>query len=267
MFGYLKFYRELGGTHFNQFKKNYCYLCRSLDKKYGLISRLVLSYDTTLFLCAVTNEDYLSKIKTIGCVNKLSDDYGQYEFTDKIAALNLLLAAAKCEDDIVDENSLKARLAGLLFAIPFSKAKKRHPEMWKLIKERYSHIRELELNNASLNELEEYFSNFMIEIAITFFDLKDQSMIQLSYFACRWLYFIDAFDDYEKDIKKGRFNPLKFETNTLEEKYFFFNKHMEELFELIKGIRHSKDINNQIVFKIAVQGIPLTNFKILKSKR
>ena len=36
MFGYLKFYRELGGTHFNQFKKNYCYLCRSLDKKYGL---------------------------------------------------------------------------------------------------------------------------------------------------------------------------------------------------------------------------------------
>lgn len=267
MFGYLKFYRELGGTHFKQFKKNYCYLCRSLDKKYGVMSRLVLSYDTTLFLCAVTDQNYLSNIKSVGCINKLSDHYGDYEYTDKIAALNLLLASAKCEDDVLDENSLKAKLVNFVFYIPFTKAKRKHPKMWNLIKERYTYIRELEKENASLNEIEDYFSKFMIELATEFFNLKDDNMKKLIYFACRWLYFIDAFDDYEKDINKNRFNPLIFKNDSLEEKLMFFNTHMEELFSLIDGIKPLKDVNYQIVYKIATQGIPLTNFKILKSKR
>jgi hypothetical protein len=102
MFGYLKFYKELGGTYYNRFKKNYCYLCRSLQNKYGFSSRFTLSFDITFFLLTISEEDYLSKLNKVSCINKLDDDYSNYIYTDKIAALNLLLACAKIEDDILD---------------------------------------------------------------------------------------------------------------------------------------------------------------------
>jgi hypothetical protein len=155
MFGYLKFYKELGGTYYNRFKKNYCYLCRSLQNKYGFSSRFTLSFDITFFLLTISEEDYLSKLNKVSCINKLDDDYSNYIYTDKIAALNLLLACAKIEDDILDENSFLAKLIKIILKKAFNKAKRNHPNLWKIIDDGYKQIRRLEKENAEIEMLEE----------------------------------------------------------------------------------------------------------------
>ena len=267
MFGYLKFYKELGGTYYNRFKKNYCYLCRSLQNKYGFASRFTLSFDITFFLLSISEENYLSKLNKVSCVNKLDDDYSNYVYTDKIAALNLLLACAKIEDDILDENSMVAKSVKTLLNGAFVKAKNNHPNLWNIIDQGYKEVRRLEKENAAIEKLEEAFASIVTRSAKEEFNCRDPNRLMILDFTSRWLYFIDAFHDYDEDKKENRFNPLDFSDLNYGQRYSYFYNHMEYLNTYIREAELVKDENYKIAYIIATDVVPLTNYRILKEKR
>ena len=50
LFGYVTVYKdELLVREFNEYKAVYCGLCKSLGKEYGVLSRVILSYDCTFY--------------------------------------------------------------------------------------------------------------------------------------------------------------------------------------------------------------------------
>ena len=251
MFGYLKLDKNCPKELQVEYKKYYCFLCRSLQKHYGFISRFFLSFDVAFFLILCADESFLTDIEKVHCVkstgnlNKLLDT----TVSQKIATLNMQLMAAKLKDDIVDENDIKAKLAMFLFKRKIAKAIKNCPDMWKLIDEKYEQLRKLEKTNADLETLEKQFSQMMEEIAVKCFELEDVDRRALLISGTKWIYFVDAVDDLDKDIREGTFNPLKhFESfeNLAKTNYKFISNHFHSLFSksiILEGGKNAAILN------------------------
>jgi hypothetical protein len=63
-------------------------------------------------------------------------------------------------------------------------------------------------NSDDLDKLSGYFGEVMSEICAPRHDEWEDNLRRMGYYLGRFVYIIDAYDDIEKDIKKGQFNPL-----------------------------------------------------------
>ena len=113
MFGYIKPDGYAPKKYKDYFRKNYCFLCRALDKHYGFFSRLFVSFDVTFFAVLFSEDNYLADMGKVRCFKssaKLKEHLND-EFAEKIAALNLALAAGELVDNIGDKDKFYARVA------------------------------------------------------------------------------------------------------------------------------------------------------------
>jgi hypothetical protein len=268
MFGYLKLDNHCPEQIQKSYKKYYCYLCRSLQAHYGFWARFILSYDVTLFLITVTDENYLSGVNKITCFNKeATKTYGLLH-SKSIAAFTLILSYYKIKDDLNDDKSFKARLLYFLYKGKINKARKDFPLMDQILDEHYSKIALLEKKSATLLEIAEEFSKLLVEVAVKCFDLKDDMMLKGLRYVARWVYFIDALDDLDDDIKKNRFNPFKSmalsKEQLVNENYLVIKKHLDSLREEISELNFNKTINHQVLNRIIYYSVPDSTFNILK---
>ena len=93
MFGYIKLDGYAPVIYRDYFRRNYCFLCRALDKHYGYFARLFVSYDVTFFTVLFSSDYYLENIKKVPCYKtdkklktRLKDEYAK-----KVAALKLMI--------------------------------------------------------------------------------------------------------------------------------------------------------------------------------
>lgn len=271
MFGYLKLDENCPKNLEQLYKKNYCYLCRSLDKHYGIISRFILSYDVSLFLISVTKDTYLSDVPSVTCFNKEARVSYDYEHSKSIAALCLLLVYYKCEDDINDNNSFKAKFVKFLYGRKFKKAKKDFPLMDQILKEYHDKMNRLEHIDSKLEIMEEMFATMMVELAMKCFGLEDENRIKTLSYLAKWLYFIDALDDLDDDIKDDTFNYLKEWANSFSDlKYYHYDKvldHINYLNKFKEDIVFDDDLNTLILKRMVNYTVSDTNFNVLTKRR
>ena len=217
MFGYVKINKdELRMREYNVFRSYYCGLCKTLKTEYGYFSRFGLNYDSVflaLLLSSVTEDEYDCKNeiciahplekKPIMATNR-SLSYS--------AAVMMILAFLKLEDDIKDEHSLKAALEYFLLFGAKRKIKKRYDKLYDTCKEQINKLSILEKNNCTdTDELADVFAH-LLEILFVpeFLEDKTQKRIigHIGYLIGRFIYIADAYEDIEKDKKKKNFNPF-----------------------------------------------------------
>jgi hypothetical protein len=209
MFGYFRFLNQYSDYRTQKVYKNYyCGLCFALDLHYGMLSRMLLSYDVTILAIALHahKAPCCDKLKCTGC-KACKQDYFQNEQWKKIAAVNILLAAEKMSDDIADERSFKAAAGAFFYKSIIKKAQQDYPEIHQAIHEGYRAIQAAEKENCDVLQIGNYFADMMASILEVGFDAPDVTKAYVRQIA-RWLYFIDALDDYDEDLKKSRFNPI-----------------------------------------------------------
>lgn len=220
MFGYIKTHRpELKIKEDEAYKGIYCSLCKELGKRYGLISRMFLSYDSSFLaiaLMALSDEKICFEQKRCPFnpakkCNFCTESRKEIQFA---ADISVLLLYHKIKDNIHDSTLFKAfffRILLLFVSCSYKKAKKLCPNGAQLI-ENYIDMQ---------NSVEERLSNSIDEAAEpTAILLKnlysmdetdaDAKVIreQIGYYLGRWVYLIDAFDDIEKDRKNNNYNPF-----------------------------------------------------------
>ena len=134
------------------------------------------------------------------------------------SAAAAILGYGKCRDDVSDEKGggrLKAKLALPYFASARKKALKKMPDLYELdarISDCLSQMSAIESENkdeVSADALGELFGRIMGDILS--FGLEGGNRLAAKRFGeaiGRWLYIMDAVDDYTEDEKKGRFNPF-----------------------------------------------------------
>ncbi len=219
MFGYIKTRSaDLRLRDFECYRACYCGLCRTMGSCTGQCSRLTLNYDfafLAVLRLSLTGER--PDVKKVRCPihplhrRKIMRKTPQLIYCADASAL---LTAGKLADDLADEHGFgkfRARLAKLLFSGASRRAKKRNPSLASEIAKQLARLRECERSETSVSadEPAAIFGELMREVASNGLE-GDAARIAgtIGDAVGRWIYFVDAVDDFEKDKKKKRFNPF-----------------------------------------------------------
>jgi len=129
------------------------------------------------------------------------------------AGYTVILTYWKLRDSITDESFIKGipyRLAALTLRRAYKKAAMDYPAFSSKMKEEMTNLAEYEHSSGhSLDQAADKFSK-ILEAAVPdgFPDSKRRPLLELLYHLGRWIYIIDACDDYSCDARAGLFNPI-----------------------------------------------------------
>lgn len=194
------------------YKSLYCSVCKSIGKNCGQLARFGLTYDIAFmsaFLHNVAGKDV--KIEKKHCVAHpiISRPIAaRDDITDICAYVNVALAYYKIEDDITDGNG--GKIKKLLFAAGNKRVEKKYPEIGEIIRGRYAELRALEKSGCDgIDRVSEPFALMMKELGTAALGHKEYKGVEdLMYYLGKWIYLIDALDDYDKDVKEKNYNPI-----------------------------------------------------------
>lgn len=114
MFGYITpDQSQMDEAQFLRYGGCYCGLCRTLQKRHGLLGRMTLTYDMTflvLILSSLYEPEERSGMARCPVHPLKKRSYWSSEFSDYAADLNVLLAWWNCLDDWEDERKLSRLL-------------------------------------------------------------------------------------------------------------------------------------------------------------
>ena len=206
MFGYLKIDKKSPKKVKHYFKYSYCSLCKALGEYYGLFGRCIISYDVTIFTLFVIEPELYKDYKKICCIRGKTCTQNEVIFR-KLASLNILLFEEKLIDCINDNGKFKYRLLYFLFKKIFKKAQKNDPDLLELVHLSFRKFYKYESTETGIIEIANRFANVLADIGY-FFNFNKEKINILCEIS-KWVYFIDAVDDLEKDIKNSEFNALK----------------------------------------------------------
>ena len=211
MFGYVVVEKpSLRLREYDYYRATYCGLCHAMGKCTGCASRLTLSYDMTFFALIremLEGEEVLfvkkrcprhpiKKIETVEINSQL--EYSAY--------VGGILTAGKIEDNINDEKGAKRAIASFLrlFLSKMEReADKNLPEISYLVEQKLSELKEVETNMVrSIDVPADIFGDMMGSLLSYGLD-GDKKLVasNIGKRIGRWIYIVDAFDDYDKDRK------------------------------------------------------------------
>lgn len=214
MFGYVTVnQKELKIKDYDRYRSFYCGLCRSLGKRHGIAGELALTYDMT-FLAILLNGLYEKplRIERRRCLMHPvgKRDMLQNDVVDYAADMGILLAYYKCLDDVKDDGSLKARA----FAAKIRKSAENvalvYPRQAEVIRENVAALSDAESScEYDLDRVAGYMGHMTAEIFVMQEDEWADELRATGFYLGKFIYLLDAFDDLEKDVKKGCYNPWK----------------------------------------------------------
>ena len=128
---------------------------------------------------------------------------------------SLVLAWWQLRDHIEDHGFFKAipyRLAALLLRGAYRKARTFVPEFDASVQRHLNDLHEREREHcASLDQAAEPFAALMADVADCVDDeMRRRVMKEIFYHLGRWIYLVDAADDFEKDAHSNCYNPLRY---------------------------------------------------------
>ena len=224
---------------YDVYQSFYCGLCKEMGRKYGVFSRLTLSYDLSflaLLKAAVDGEK--PKIKYEACMfNPLKKKNCckcccGLSYSADIA---MILFYYKVKDNIHDESLFKKCLWHIIY--PFaSKSRKKaminHKELEKYIEQQMLKQAELEKENCSSIDMAaeptaKSLSRIFEDIAND--EFQKRVLSSMGYFLGKYVYFCDAFDDLQDDFKNKSYNPFILSNNIEIFNQNTYDKYLKEI--------------------------------------
>ena len=224
MFGYIRVLEgELKIKDFGLYRGVYCGLCKTMKNNTGLLSPFTLTYDFVLLALlrsGINGEGFTVRPgKCIAHPIKKRPIAKENEALRYCAAVSAVLTYYKLLDDKNDkdaENKVAVKVALSQAKRNLRKAIKIFPEydLEQLSKNVAASLNELtQLENAECDSCNVCADAFGKLLGVCFSHcVEDEktkaAMYELGFRIGRWIYIIDLCDDFEKDRKKGAYNPL-----------------------------------------------------------
>lgn len=213
MFGYvIPNKAELSKEDSIRYKSFYCGLCRTLNKKYGKLGTLSLSYDMA-FLVLLLSDLYNSeeKISYERCeVHPLSKKrLITTEFTEYAADMQIILSIFSTLDHVNDEDDKKATRLLEKYKPFIAPLKEKYKDKWERIEEKLKELSKLEkAQSDEVATLSTLCGETIGEAFAPYNDFWHDKLYNLGIAMGSFIYINDAYDDIEKDQKNNAFNPL-----------------------------------------------------------
>ena len=253
MFGYVRINKmDLTFREFDVYKGYYCGLCKYLKQNHGEISRLSLNYDITFLILLLTSV-YRPKstITQEVCIANPIKKKARIvnEITEYAASMNVLLTYYKLEDNLHDDKGIKDILAYNIYKGKLKKAYEKYPEKADYIKNQLVVLQNLEESNSTdIDAVSNTFGNLMGEIFAYKNDKYEHDLRIIGFNIGKYIYMLDAYEDLDRDIKKGRYNPFIEYANKKEE----LRKRVDKLISISLGHLAQSIDNLHIKFNINI---------------
>lgn len=214
MFGYITINKpELKIKEFEEYRAYYCGLCGALRKRYGIKGQISLSYDLT-FLAMLLTGLYDTKTEEVPCKCIFHPFKKQRRKENRFlyytADMNLLLAYYKCKDDWTDERKAAGALYGKSLQKQYRGLREKYPEKVAEIEKLFATLAQAEAAEVEdIDFLSGCFGRILSEIFAYRRDEWEEAVRRTGFMLGRFIYIMDAYEDLEKDEKKGTFNPFK----------------------------------------------------------
>jgi len=212
MFGYITINRpELKIKDEQTYRAFYCGLCRALKKRHGLAGQSTLSYDMTFvaLLLSALYEPPTEEGTSLCVVHPLEKHPTvSNELLDYAADMNLLLACYNLRDDWQDEKKLRAKIGADLMQRHVRQIEAAWPRQAQAVRDYLAKIAEIEKKGEpDLDGPAGATGEMLGEILVKEEDVWSPHLRQMGFYLGKFIYLMDAFEDIEKDLKKGNYNP------------------------------------------------------------
>ena len=246
MFGYIApVLNALSEEQQQAYRAAYCGVCHALSRKTGAAGRITLSNDMTFLALLLTSlyEPEEEACRGRCAVHPLAPrPFVRSAMVDYAADMNLLLTYYKCQDQWADDHALAGR-AGLRWLKPtLSRIDTAWPRQSRVVAESLAALwAEEKQPQPSPDRLCNLSGEMLGEVFVP--DEKDlwaAELRELGRGLGRFVFWMDAWEDYDADRKRHRFNPLT-------------GFHDDEVEALIEELRfetdaaHRAELANQIV--------------------
>ena len=277
MFGYVRTDRpHLYIKDETLYKALYCGVCKGIGKVCGNAARMGLSYDVTFLSALLHNLLGVDvKIEKQHCFTHCIRTREMAEVDElslQLGALNTALVYYKYTDDIEDGD--RGRGKRLWFKKGFRRMKKAYPEIEKIVRENLAKQEEVERQktesvdraaDATAKMLQE-FSDYVLK------EKSTENTQKLFYSLGKWIYLIDALDDYDKDLKKGAYNPFALAYGAKDKAQLLQGKRGEEIrfvfhsifFDIRESLSDMKFyFNRDLTDNVLLRGLPMMTKRVM----
>ncbi len=213
MFGYVTADKpEMKIKEFETYKSYYCGLCKGIKHRYSLFTCGFLNYDCSfLYILLSSTSQTEPEFSTGRCIANPFKKvfYAKDSGLDYAAAINVLLAMGKLQDDVTDDKKLTARILSSMFCGQNKKATARYEDARAAIADNLSSLYYLEKERCDdIDLISGEFGNLLAQVMQIGSESQAKVFHNLGYNLGRWIYIIDAMQDMEKDAKNSSYNPF-----------------------------------------------------------
>lgn len=214
MFGYIQVNcKTLSDEEKQRFRACYCGLCHALKERFGNAGRLTLSNDMTfltLLLCSLYEPDetcydercVLHPAKKHKAIVSKAAEYA--------ADMNILLAYHKCLDDVQDDGTLRGKAGEKALRKAYEQVRERYPQRCENVKTCLEKISELEkADTDDIDAVTRLSGQMLAETFAWKDDVFASHLRDMGAALGGFIYLMDAYEDYDEDVRRGRYNPLK----------------------------------------------------------
>ncbi len=210
IFGYVTPLKpELKIKEYDVFRGYYCGVCTALGKL-NYPSKYVLNYDLTFLALFLSSIEYGSNVprKRFCVYNMRRVSYFENPYVEYAAAMNVVLNNRKLIDDYNDDGNVFSLLASKILKL---RSVEQFKEKIDIIDKNLAEISSLERERSGdIDKMSHLFGKVTEEI-FNILDGKSGEILRfIGYNLGRWIYVVDAFDDLVDDVKKDKYNPIKY---------------------------------------------------------
>lgn len=213
MFGYVIINKgDMKFKEYDIYHAYYCGLCRELKEKYGVVGQMTLSYDMTFVVMLLTGlyepDTVTDRCK---CVAHPFEKHMTLsnEFTEYAADMNILLTYYKCKDDWTDDRKYTKRMYAALLEKAYHTIEQKYGSKVRCIETLMQQLTKKEKEGCDdIDEMSRLFGEIMAEIMVYKKDEWKDTLYRLGLYLGKFIYLCDAYEDIEKDLKSGSYNPL-----------------------------------------------------------
>ena len=212
MFGYVNINaRELAPEEKQRYNAVYCGVCRRIREQSGQLSRLGLRYDIaflSLLLMSLYEPEEVSGKNACHLHPITKRPWVDNPYIRYGADMNVALAYFKCLDDWQDEGKRTAKWMGEIFGKNMPRIRQEYSRQCEAIAECIRVLSRLEKENCpNPDEAANCFGNLMAELFVVQEDFWAPTLRDMGFHLGRFIYLLDAAVDFEKDRRKGSYNP------------------------------------------------------------
>ena len=199
----------------SEYKCYYCGLCMGMGRCTGFLSRILINYDVCIAYLVADSIYTDTPIKKTVCpfsLIKIVKYRDNPQLLDHMAEVNYILTYHKVLDDVLDNNSFKAKAVERVMRKRYSGIAAKYEHTINTVAEKMRVIHEMETQDRFIDILSASTPFGELLESIMSDCLEDPIDSKVFATLCKhlgmWIYIIDACVDLSKDAKSKKYNPI-----------------------------------------------------------